>query len=143
LGASSRDKKKWLLIGLVLPVVSIVVLNVLARKGHFDKFRVTSPEHLPNAYEQNTYLRNGNAPTASNAPQGDYAGDARNQPAPASYSSQQQLAPHSSYNQPQPYSPTSTDYGNSSVPYGQQQGYGYPSQGYSSAAPPYNNVSSV
>ena len=143
-GASSQDQKKWLLIGLVLPVVSVVVLHVLARRGHFDKKSATSPVQMPAAYEQNSAPYTGNPTSENQAPQG-YGGGAPSAPAPTAYSTQQYVtpAPYSPYDQPQPYGATSADYSNTSAPYGQQQGYGYPPQGYSSAPPPYSNVAGV
>jgi hypothetical protein len=142
LGASSRDQAKWLLLGLVLPVVSVVVLIVLARRGHFTKVHVTSPVQSPPAYEQYS-----DAATASETPHAqDYGGGSSVPSAPAEYNTQQYVspAPYNTYDPPQPYSATSADYNSSSAPYGQQQqGYGYPPQSYSSAPPPYNNISGV
>jgi hypothetical protein len=145
LGASFKDQQKWLLIGLFLPVVSIVVLNVLAKRGHFAKYRVTSPVPLPTAYEHSSDQYSGNPPTASETPLGGYGGNAPNASAPTTFNTQQFVspAPYSSYDQPQPYSSASADYSNASAPYGQQQGYGYTQPGYSSAAPPYNNLSAA
>jgi hypothetical protein len=145
-GASSQDQKKWLLIGLVLPIVSVVVLHVLARRGHFAKNSITSPAQLPSAYAQNSAPYTGNPTSENQAPPQGYGGGAPSAPAPAAYSTQQYVspAPYSPYDQPQPYGATSADYSNTSAPYGQQQqGYGYPPQGYSSAPPPYSNVAGV
>jgi hypothetical protein len=142
LGASSLDQKKWLLAGLVLPVVSVVVLNVLARRGHFAKKRVAVPAHVTDAREQNSasYAEN---PTAGSQPLS--YGAHPNEPAPVAYSTQQYLSPnpYSPNDLPQPYVGTSSDYSNAGTSSGQQQGYGYPSQGYSNAPPPYSNVARV